>query len=67
MINTEIFEYESCNNYTCFQEVLKDINELIKERKIKKDDIVEYRTENWKTDKDGEDVWHYKATISWWQ
>lgn len=67
MINTEIFSYESCNNYICFEEVLKDVNKLIKERNIKKDDIVEYRTENWETDEDGEGIWHYRATISWWQ
>ena len=67
MINTEIFSYESYNNYTCFEEVLKDVNELIKEREIKKEDIVEYRTENWKTVKDREDFWHYRVTISWWQ
>lgn len=67
MINTEIFSYESCNNYACFEEVLKDVNELIKEREIKKENIVEYRTENWETDKDGENIWHYKVTISWWQ
>lgn len=67
MIDTEIFEYESYNNYTCFEEVLKMVNELIEGKGIKKSDIVEYRTENWKTKEEGEDIWHYKATISWWQ
>lgn len=67
MIDTEIYTYESCNNYTCFDEVLKMVNELIKEKEIKKKDIVEYRTENWKIEKDGEDIWHYRVTISWWQ
>lgn len=54
MIDTEIFEYESCNNYTCFEEVLKMVNELIEEKGIKKSNIVEYRTENWKTETGGE-------------
>lgn len=67
MINTEIFEYENCNNYICFEEVLKMVNELILEKEIKKIDIVEYHTENWVIEKDGEDIWHYKATISWWK
>lgn len=36
MIDTEIFTYESCNNYICFEEVLKMVNELITEKGIKK-------------------------------
>lgn len=67
MIDTEIFTYESCNNYICFEEMLKMVNELITEKGIKKSDIVEYHTENWMTEKDGECIYHYRATISWWQ
>lgn len=62
MIDTEIFEYESYNNYTCFEEVLEMVNKLIKEKRIKRKNIVEYRTENEKR----EDIYHYKVTISWW-
>lgn len=65
MIDTEIFEYESPNNYTCFEEVLKMVNELIKDKGIKKEDIVEYRTDNWSSKEEGIEYWHYKATISW--
>lgn len=67
MIDTEIFEYESYNNYTCFGEVLKMINNLIKEKGIAKSDIIEYKTENWSDDKDGIPFYHYRATISWWK
>lgn len=45
MIDTEIFEYENCNNYTCFEVIIKMANKLIEEKGIKKSDIVEYRTE----------------------
>lgn len=63
MINTEIFEVKNCNNYKCFDEALKHINDLIKENRIKREDIVEYRTENWTSDK----YFHYRVTISWWE
>lgn len=48
MIDTEIYTYESWSNFICFDEVLKMVNKLIKEKEIKKMDIVEYRTENWR-------------------
>lgn len=67
MINTEIFLFESRNNYNCFDEVLKMVNDLIAEKGIKKEYIIEYRTENWMTDKNEEELWHYRVTISWWQ
>lgn len=63
MINTEIFKSEHENNYTCFEEGLKMLNDLIKEKEIAKDDILEYRTENWE---DG-GVYHFKIIFSWWQ
>lgn len=66
MINTEIFTYENRNNYTCFDEVLKMVNSLIEEKRIKKEYIIEYTTENWVTEKNGEDFWNYKVIISWW-
>lgn len=66
MIDTEIFKYESENNYTCFNEILKMVNNLIKEKGIKKEYIIEYRTENWSTKEDGKDYYHYKVIISWW-
>lgn len=62
MINTEIFIYESVNNYTCFDEVLKDVNKFIKENNINKDDIIEYRTDNWEEN----EKWHYKVILSYW-
>lgn len=67
MINTEIYEMENYNNYTCFDGVLKLVNDLIKEKKIKKSDIIEYRTKNWSEDKDGQPIYHYRVVISWWQ
>ena len=67
MINTEIFEYESINNYTCFDEILKMVNDLVRERKISKSDIIEYKTENWSEETHGELFYHCKVTISWWQ
>ena len=65
MINTEIFEWESVNNYTCFEEVLKLVNDLIEKNNINKSDIIEYRTENW-TNKETQ-IYYYRVTISWWQ
>lgn len=66
MINTEIYTYDSWNNYDCFDEVLKDINDLIKKEHIKRSDILEYRTKNWSTIENGDVKWHYEATISYW-
>lgn len=45
-VDTEIFTYSHVNNYTCFAEVLKDVNSYIAEKGISKDDIIEYRTDN---------------------
>lgn len=67
MINTEIFECESYNNYKCFDDALKMVNDLIKEKGVKKEDIVEYYTKNWATEKAGNDFWHYRVIISWWE
>lgn len=67
MVDTEIFEYESANNYECFDEVLSDINNLIREKEIAKEDIIEYRTENWKTEEDGNSFYHLRTIISWWK
>lgn len=67
MINTEIFKYESYNNYTCFDETLKMVNDLIKEKKIQKSDIIEYRTENWSEETEEGTYYHYRAIISWWE
>lgn len=67
MIKTEIFHHDSRNNYNCFDVVLGLVNELIEKEHIKKDDLLEYRTENWETSENGEDFWHYRVTISWWQ
>lgn len=67
MIDTEIYEIENYNNYNCFDEGLKIVNDLIKEKEIEKSDIVEYRTENWAEDKNGVPYYHYKIVISWWK
>lgn len=67
MIKTEIFHSYSRNNYYCFEDVLKMVNDLITENGIKKEDVIEYRTENWETQENGEEIWHYRATISWWE
>ena len=42
------------------------VNGLIEEKRIKKEYIIEYRTENWVAEKNGEDFWNYKVIISWW-
>lgn len=70
MIKTEIFSHQSPNNYTCFDEVLKMVNELIKKEGIKKEDIIEYRTSNWTSEvytseSDSAEYWNYKVIISW--
>lgn len=64
MINTEIFTHESVNNYDCFDDVLKMVNDFISENGIQKSDIIEYRTENHlqKNDK-----YFYSALISYWK
>lgn len=67
MIDTEIFEYESVNNYVCFDVVLSDINNLIRKKGIAKEDIIEYRTENWRTEENGNSVDHLRTIISWWK
>lgn len=67
MIDTEIFTYESANNYVCFDVVLSDINNFIRKKGIVKEDIIEYRTENWKTEENGNSVYHLRTTISWWK
>lgn len=67
MINTEIFEMGDWSNYVCFEKVLEMVNNLIKENKIEKSDIVEYKTENWSEEVDGSNYYHYKVTISWWK
>lgn len=66
MIKTEIFCYDSPSNYICFDEVLKDINKLIKEEHIKRNDILEYHTKNWSTIEKVDIMWHYEAIISYW-
>lgn len=69
MINTEIFTDEGINMYTCVNNVLELVNTLIRTHDIRKEDILEYRSECWE-DKDTYDClnikYHYKITISWW-
>lgn len=65
MINTEIFTCLNSNNYVCFEEILKYVNDLIFHKNIKKEDILEYRTRNWYNDVTGN--WYVTATISWWE
>lgn len=67
MINTEIFEMGDWSNYTCLETVLKMVNDLIKENKIERSDIVEYKTENWSEEIDESNYYHYRVTISWWK
>lgn len=65
MINTKIFTYSGSDNGVCFEKVLKDVNNLIFSKNIKKEDILEYHTRNWHTEGIGR--WHVEATISWWE
>lgn len=67
MINTEIFEMGDWSNYTCLEKVLKMVNDLIKENKIERSDIVEYKTENWSEEIDESNYYNYRVTISWWK
>lgn len=62
MINTEIFESSNYSNYIAFDNVLKMINDFINENNIKRQNIVEYKTENYLK----EEFWNYKVTISYW-
>jgi hypothetical protein len=43
------------------------VNDLIKENKIERSDIVEYKTENWSEEVDESNYYHYRVTISWWK
>lgn len=63
MVNTEILKSEGFDNGECFNNVINMINELVKERKIKRKDIIEYKTENYKHEGN---IWCYKVTITYW-
>lgn len=66
MINTEIFECSSSSNYKCFNDALESVNHLISTNNIRKDDIIEYKTENWCKEVECEEIWYCRITISFW-
>lgn len=46
MINTEIYEFQSRNINDCFEGCLNAVNKLIKDKHLRREDLIEYRTED---------------------
>ena len=64
MIVTDTFELRAMDD-VCLERILMLVNDYIKKNRIRREDIIEYRTER----KERTDRFHheYLVTISWWK
>lgn len=72
MINTEFFEHSSQYMYYCCEETIEDVNDFISKNNIKREDIIEYKTEtweseNWVTETNCYTMYNYKVTMTYWK
>ena len=62
IINTRIFSQNDSSYKWGFDDVLKQVNSFIKEHDIRKEDIIEYRTDH----KYHDGYWIWTVTLSYW-